>query len=361
MRTELFDFQLPEARIALTPVNPRDAARMLVVQPDAETCMFDHHVRDLPRFLNAGDVLVVNDTRVIRAELSGERSRDGSHALVSVTLHKRLDGCRWKAFARPAKRLQAGDRIRFGHGNSSCLTGALDATVEARDAGEVILAFDYTDVVLDEAIAAVGAMPLPPYIAGKRPPTPEDAERYQTVMAARDGAVAAPTAGLHMTHKLLAALQAQGIGIATVTLHVGAGTFLPMKADDTADHVMHAEWGEVSAATASQINAARACGGRIVAVGTTSLRLLESAASTDGRVHPFAGDTAIFITPGYRFRAVDLLLTNFHLPRSTLFMLVAAFSGLDTMHSAYAHAIANGYRFYSYGDASLLYPVDRTT
>jgi S-adenosylmethionine:tRNA ribosyltransferase-isomerase len=317
----------------------------------------DRIVRDLPELLRPGDALVFNDTRVIRAALAGERLRGDARARVAFNLHKRVDESRWRAFARPAKRLSLGDRIRFGNEGRVCLLGNLDATVsEIGAAGEVELAFSLHGAYLDEAIAILGDPPLPPYIAGKRAVEPEDAERYQTVYARHDGAVAAPTAGLHFTPALLAALAARGIACHFVTLHVGAGTFLPVKADDTAGHRMHAEWGEIPAATAAALNAARAAGGRIVAVGTTSLRLLETAADADGTIRAFGGETSLFITPGYRFKAVDLLLTNFHLPRSTLFMLVAAFSGLDTMRAAYAHAIRTGYRFYSYGDACLLYP-----
>jgi S-adenosylmethionine:tRNA ribosyltransferase-isomerase len=317
----------------------------------------DRIVRDLPDLLRPGDALVFNDTRVIRAALYGERLRGESRALVHFNLHKRVDESRWRAFARPAKRLSVGDRIRFGNEGRVCLLGNLDATVaNIGEAGEVELSFSLHAAYLDEAIEALGDPPLPPYIAGKRGVEPEDAERYQTVYARREGAVAAPTAGLHFTPELLAALEARGISRHFVTLHVGAGTFLPVKADDTAEHRLHGEWGEVSADTAAALNAVRAAGGRIVAVGTTSLRLLETAATDDGTIRPFAGETALFIAPGYRFKAVDLLMTNFHLPRSTLFMLVAAFSGLDTMRAAYAHAIAAGYRFYSYGDACLLHP-----
>jgi len=307
--------------------------------------------------LRPGDALVLNDTRVIRAALQGERMRGASRAAVSFNLHKRLDDHRWLAFARPAKRLAAGDRIRFGHDGRVCLLGTLDATVaRVGEAGEVELAFSLHGAYLDEAVEALGDPPLPPYIAGRRAPEPADAERYQTVYARREGAVAAPTAGLHFTDGLFAALDARGVSRHFVTLHVGAGTFLPVKAEDTSGHRMHSEWGEISEATAAALNKARAAGGRLVAVGTTALRLLETAAADDGRIRPFAGETDIFITPGYRFKAVDLLLTNFHLPRSTLFMLVAAFSGLDTMQAAYAHAIRHGYRFYSYGDACLLNP-----
>jgi S-adenosylmethionine:tRNA ribosyltransferase-isomerase len=314
-------------------------------------------VRDLPDLLRPGDALVFNDTRVIRAALQGERLRGENRAQIAFNLHKRVDESRWRAFARPAKRLAVGDRIRFGNEGRVCLLGNLDATVaDIGASGEVELSFSLHGAYLDEAIAALGDPPLPPYIAGKRAVQPEDAERYQTVYARHDGAVAAPTAGLHFTPALLAALDARGISRHFVTLHVGAGTFLPVKADDTAEHHMHAEWGEVSADTAAALNATRAAGGRIVAVGTTSLRLLETATGEDGTIRPFAGDTTLFITPGYRFKAVDALMTNFHLPRSTLFMLVSAFAGFDTMRAAYAHAIAAGYRFYSYGDACLLYP-----
>ena len=355
MRVDLFDFGLPEERIALRPARPRDAARMLVVKPGGALC--DAVVRNLPDFLRAGDVLVINDTRVIAAELHGERIREEGNAGISVTLIKRLGASRWQALARGAKKLAAGDRIRFGQvSDAACLIAGLDATVsEKGEAGEVTLTFDLSGPILDEAIAAIGHVPLPPYIAGRRAEDEADRRDYQTIYAREEGAVAAPTAGLHFTDDLLARLAAAGVGRETVTLHVGAGTFLPVKADDTADHRMHAEWGTISAATADALSAARAAGGRIVAVGTTSLRLVESATGEDGIVRPFSGETAIFITPGYKVRAVDILMTNFHLPRSTLFMLVSAFAGLETMKAAYAHAIAAGYRFYSYGDASLLW------
>jgi S-adenosylmethionine:tRNA ribosyltransferase-isomerase len=397
MRTDLFDFDLPDERIALEPTSPRDAARLLVVRPslhaptssprrveDAPPARWrgptqasdslqppagvvarlrghdeleDRLVRDLPDLLRPGDALVFNDTRVIRAALQGERWRGENRAQISFNLHKRIDESRWRAFARPAKRLAAGDRIRFGHDGRVCLLGNLDATVsEIGEAGEVEVSFSLHGAYLDEAIAALGDPPLPPYIAARRGVQPEDAERYQTVYARQDGAVAAPTAGLHFTPELLAVLDARGISRHYVTLHVGAGTFLPVKADNTSAHKMHEEWGEVSSDTAAALNRARATGARIVAVGTTALRLLETAAQENGAIRPFAGETALFITPGYRFKAVDLLMTNFHLPRSTLFMLVAAFSGLDAMRAAYAHAICAGYRFYSYGDACLLYP-----
>lgn len=354
MRTDLFDFDLPEDRIALRPASPRDAARMLVVRPDQPPV--DSVVRELPQFLRAGDQIVVNDTRVIPAQLTGRRVGRGIEVQIDATLIKRLDGSRWQALVKPARKLEVGDAIRFGNEGRVCLLGNLDAQVEDKgDAGEVTLAFAFHGPVLDQAIADVGATPLPPYIAARRAPDERDAADYQTMFAAQEGAVAAPTAGLHFTSALEAALQAHGIGLHRVTLHVGAGTFLPVKAEDTEEHRMHPEWGNVSATTADALNTARAAGGRIVAVGSTSLRLLESAAADDGIIRPFTGETAIFMTPGYRFKAVDVLMTNFHLPRSTLFMLVAAFCGLDTMKRAYAHAIDAGYRFYSYGDASLLF------
>lgn len=358
MRTDLFDFELPDNRIALEPATPRDSARLLVVRPGGSPVeLEDHIIRDLPALLRPGDALVFNDTRVIRAALKGERVRGESRAIVSFNLHKRIDESRWRAFARPSKRLAVGDRIRFGHDGRVCFLGTLDATVtHVGEAGEVELSFSMHGAYLDQAIEALGDPPLPPYIATRRDVEPEDAERYQTIYARHEGAVAAPTAGLHFTDRLFADLDARGIARHFATLHVGAGTFLPVKADDTAGHRMHAEWGEISLATAAALNRARAAGGRIVAAGTTSLRLLETAADAGGTVRPFAGETDIFITPGYSFKAVDALITNFHLPRSTLFMLVAAFSGLDTMQRAYAHAIAAGYRFYSYGDACLLYP-----
>ena len=353
MRTDLFDFDLPEDRIALEPASPRDAARLLVVR---SVGLEDRVVRDLPQLLRPSDALVLNDTRVIRAALTGVRMRGEATARVSFNLHKRVDESRWRAFARPAKRLAAGDRIRFGHDGRVCFLGTLEATVaEIGSEGEVELSFSMHGPYLDEAIEALGDPPLPPYIAGRRELNPEDVDRYQTVYARRNGAVAAPTAGLHFTPDLFAALEARGVACYFVTLDVGAGTFLPVKTEDTVHHRMHAEWVEITAETADALNQRRAAGGRIVAVGTTSLRLLETAANEDGTVRPFSGDTSLFITPGYRFKAVDMLLTNFHLPRSTLFMLVSAFSGLERMQHAYAHAIYRGYRFYSYGDATLLY------
>jgi S-adenosylmethionine:tRNA ribosyltransferase-isomerase len=339
MRVDLFDFDLPTDRIALRPAEPRDAASMLLVRADG---LADHGVRDLPALLNAGDLLLFNDTRVIPAQLEGRRG----DARIGATLHKREGPRDWRAFIRNAKRVRDGDVIDFGAGVSATASDrAADGSLLLRFAGD-----EPVELLLDRA----GTMPLPPYIAGKRPPDARDRDDYQTMFATQDGAVAAPTAALHFTPALMAALTAAGIGHATLTLHVGAGTFLPMKAEDSDDHAMHAEWGRIDAATADRINATRARGGRVIAVGTTSLRLVESAAAEDGIVHPFEGDTAIFITPGYRFRAIDGLMTNFHLPRSTLFMLVSALMGLETMQAAYAHAIAKGYRFYSYGDASLL-------
>ena len=353
MRTDLFDFDLPAERIALRPASPRDSAKMLVVEHGA---LRDQIVSELPQWLKRGDQLVVNDTKVIAAQLKGRRIGRETEPKIEATLIKRLDGSRWQALVKPAKKLMAGDRIRFGNEGKVCLLGHLDAEVEAKGSeGEVTLSFSFHGPALDQAIADLGSPPLPPYIASKRTPDDQDLADYQTMFAANEGAVAAPTAGLHFTPALEQALRERGVGIVSVTLHVGAGTFLPVKVDDTDGHKMHAEWGTISRATADALNAAHAAGGRVVAVGTTSMRLLESATSEDGVIHPFADETAIFITPGYRFRAVDIMLTNFHLPRSTLFMLVSAFAGLDTMKAAYAHAIATGYRFYSYGDASLLF------
>ena len=340
MRVDLFDFELPEERIALRPIAPRDAARLLVV--DVKTSRFeDRAIRDFPDLLQPHDALVVNDTRVIPARLEGIRVRGDSVAQIEVTLHARENGNTWRVLARPAKRLQVGERIRFGETSESmaCLLAALDATVIAKEEGEATLAFDLTGPALDEAIATLGQMPLPPYIASRRAPDAQDARDYQTMFARDPGAVAAPTAGLHFTPELIADIEARGISLHRVTLHVGAGTFLPVKVENTSDHRMHAEWGTLSAQTANALNATRVKGGRLVAVGTTALRLLESAADESGTLHPFSGETSIFIQPGYRFRAVDALLTNFHLPRSTLFMLVSAFAGLDLMKRAYAYAI----------------------
>ena len=357
MRVDLFDFELPESAIALRPAEPRDAARMLVVRPGSG--LEDRGVLDLADLLEPGDALVFNDTRVIPAQLEGVRVRDGGEARVSATLHMRTGPDRWLAFLKPGKRVKAGDRIRFGHEGNACFLGTLEATAgEKGEGGDVELVFDLSGPALDEALHAVGHVPLPPYIASKRPEDERDRSDYQTIYAREEGAVAAPTAGLHFTPRLMERLEARGIERHFVTLHVGAGTFLPVKADDTRDHRMHSEIGHVSGETASALNAVKARGGRIVSVGTTSLRLLESAADETGRLHEWSGPTDIFITPGYRFRFIDMLMTNFHLPRSTLFMLVSAFTGLETMRAAYDHAIASGYRFYSYGDSSLLFRKD---
>ena len=357
MRVADFDFDLPERLIALRPASPRDAARLLVIRPGR--ALQDATVRDLPDLLNPGDTLVMNDTRVIPAAFNGVRAPRAISPLdqpqplfgpkVGVNLHKRVGPNSWLAFVKGAKKIEAGDRLTL-NGVLACLVA------EKRGEGEALLAFEVEDGELDAAIAAHGTIPLPPYIAAKRAPDARDLSDYQTMMAAHDGSVAAPTAGLHFTAELFERFAARRIARQTVTLHVGAGTFLPVKADDTADHRMHAEHGTIDAAAAARINARRAAGGRTVAVGTTSLRLLESAANADGAIRPYADDTAIFITPGYRFRAVDAMITNFHLPKSTLFMLVSAFAGLETMRAAYAHAIENAYRFYSYGDACLIYP-----
>ena len=342
MRVDLFDFDLPPESIALRPARPRDAARMLIVRSGQPRV--DAGVRDLPAQLRAGDVLVFNDTRVIPALLEGRRG----DAKIGATLHKRIDLRRWQAFIRNAKRLREGDVIDFG--------AEVTASAEARHPdGSFTLAFD-GDEPVEVLLARAGTMPLPPYIASKRAIDEADHADYQTMFAQKDGAVAAPTAALHFTPELIAALDAAGIGRETLTLHVGAGTFLPVRVDDTQAHAMHAEWGRIDARTAARLNAVKASGGRVIAVGTTSLRLLESATDKGGMIQPFEGDTAIFITPGYTFRAIDGLMTNFHLPRSTLFMLVSALMGREPMQAAYAHAIAAGYRFYSYGDASLLLP-----
>ncbi len=345
MRTADFDFDLPERLIALRPATPRDSARLLVVEPRRP--LVDLTVADLPTLLRPGDALVFNDTRVLTARLAGVRARGEDTARIEVTLLKRLSPASWSAFARPAKRLKTGDRVAFG---------ALGAVVEGKgEGGEIALGFETAGADLDAAVAREGVMPLPPYIAAKRAEDARDAVDYQTIYARDPGSVAAPTAGLHFTPDLMARLTARGVSSHFVTLHVGAGTFLPVKSDDLSGHRMHAEFGEVSAAAARDIEAARAAGGRVICVGTTSLRLLESAADEGGRLRPFDRETSIFITPGYRFRVADGLLTNFHLPKSTLFMLTAAFSGLEPMRAAYAHAIAKAYRFYSYGDASLLW------
>jgi S-adenosylmethionine:tRNA ribosyltransferase-isomerase len=341
VRLSDFDFDLPAERIALRPTRPRDMARLLKVEGGE---ISDHQVLDLPTLLRPGDVLVFNDTKVIPAQLEGKRG----DASVGATLHKREGPREWRAFLRNAKRVREGDTIDFGEG--VCAT-AVDKDAE----GSALLRFHGEEPV-ELLLERAGRMPLPPYIASRREVDDRDRQDYQTMFAREEGAVAAPTAALHFTERLLGALDAREIRRETLTLHVGAGTFLPVKAEKIEDHKMHAEWGRIDAATAERLNAARASGGRLIAVGTTSLRLIESAADDDGTIHPFEGDTAIFITPGHRFRAIDGLITNFHLPRSTLFMLVGALMGLDVMKSAYAHAVARGYRFYSYGDASLLLP-----
>ena len=342
MRVDLFDFELPPERIALRPVVPRDAARMLCV--DAHATMSDHSVRDLPQMLRKGDCLIFNDTRVIPAQLQGRRG----DASIGATLHKRIDLRRWQAFIRNAKRLRVGDSIDFGKD--------VHAIAEERhDDGSFTLSFK-GDEPVELLLERAGTMPLPPYIAGKRPTDARDQADYQTMFAQKDGAVAAPTASLHFTPELMDAVRAAGIETATLTLHVGAGTFLPVKADDTDVHKMHSEWGSIDTATADRLNSIRKAGGRLIAVGTTSLRLVESAADGNGLVRAFEGDTDIFITPGYRFKAIGGLMTNFHLPKSTLFMLVSALMGRETMQAAYAYAIAQEYRFYSYGDSSLLIP-----
>jgi S-adenosylmethionine:tRNA ribosyltransferase-isomerase len=357
MRTDLFDFDLPTDRIALRPASPRDSARLMVVRPGHSPELEDRKIADLADLLRPGDCLVVNDSKVIAARLKGRRiGRGTTEPAIEATLHKRIDGSHWKAFVKPAKKLEAGDTLRFGSDGKVCFLGELDAQVSQKDeGGELTLSFSFHGPVLDQAIAERGAMPLPPYIASRRAPDDRDRADYQTLFADPEGSVAAPTAGLHFTQNLLTRLKERGITLHKVTLHVGAGTFLPVKGEETVGHKMHAEFGSVCAETAAALNAVRAQGGRIVAVGSTALRLLETAAEEDGKLHAFAGETAIFITPGYKFRAADLMLTNFHLPRSTLFMLVAAFSGLDVMKRAYAHAIQSGYRFYSYGDACLLF------
>jgi len=357
MRVDLFDFDLPDASVALRPTYPRHDARMLVL-PALAISPEDRQVRDLPRLLRPGDALVVNDSSVIRARLHGHRFRSGLEAQIEVTLLEEKSPRSWQAMARPAKKLAIGDLLRFAPvpGSGRNLVTTLEAEVQERgENGEVILAFDRSGTALEDAIQAYGSLPLPPYIARRRPADFRDDSDYQTLFATNPGAVAAPTAGLHFSRELLRALEAVGISLHRLTLHVGAGTFLPVKAQDTRDHVMHAESCFLSGDTAETLNEIKGRGGRIVAVGTTALRCLESAASFNGELEAFHAKTDIFITPGYRFRVVDVLMTNFHLPRSTLFMLVCAFGGLDRMKAAYAHAVRSGYRFYSYGDATLLF------
>jgi S-adenosylmethionine:tRNA ribosyltransferase-isomerase len=341
MRVADFDFDLPAERIALRPARPRDSARLLVVRGRD---ISDHGVLDLPQLLDPGDVLVFNDTKVIPAQLEGRRGE----ASIGATLHKREGPREWQAFLRNAKRARVGDTIDFGESVAA-------SVIEKSEEGSALLRF-HGDEPVELLLERAGRMPLPPYIASRREVDERDRQDYQTMFAREEGAVAAPTAALHFTDGLLEAFDARGIGRETLTLHVGAGTFLPVKSEKIEDHKMHAEWGRIDAATANRLNAVRDSGGRLVAVGTTSLRLIESAADEDGTIRPFEGDTAIFITPGYRFKAIDALITNFHLPKSTLFMLVSALMGLDVMKSAYEHAIEVGYRFYSYGDASLLLP-----
>jgi len=358
MQVDKFDFNLPNKCIALHPVRPRDSARMLIVDP--KTGLSDKIVTDLLDILRSNDVLVINDTKVIPAELKAKRYRGENQSNISFNLHKRVDAATWAAFARPAKRLKIGDKLEFfsemaGASEADKLRGKID---KIEDGGQVFIKFDVAGAILDEAIKSFGAMPLPPYIGAKRKIEKSDLEDYQTIYAKEEGAVAAPTAGLHFTDELMEKITAKNIAIEHVTLHVGAGTFLPVKVDNTDEHKMHSEWGVVSKETVEKIKQAKEKGGRVVAVGTTSLRLLESAARKTGKLEPFCGDTDIFITPGYKFNSVDILMTNFHLPRSTLFMLVSAFSGFENMHNAYAHAIENEYRFYSYGDASLLFRKD---
>ncbi|MEM6416028.1 MAG: tRNA preQ1(34) S-adenosylmethionine ribosyltransferase-isomerase QueA [Pseudomonadota bacterium] len=348
MRVDDFDFELPQELIALAPARPRDDARLLHVYGSD----FGHFwVKDLASLLRSGDLLVLNDTKVIPAQLRGVRTARDDHSVsvqVDLTLHKRIAPDRWEAFARPAKRLREGDILAFEQG--------LSATVVKRSGAELTLIFNRSGVDFDRTLSEIGAPPLPPYIARKRESDDRDIDDYQTIYAKEAGSVAAPTAGLHFTHDLFNRLEENKIGVETITLHIGAGTFLPVTVDDTSAHKMHSEWGEITSAQAERINQVRSSGGRIVAVGTTAMRLLESAADTEGLVKPFAEETSIFITPGYRFRAVDVLMTNFHLPRSTLFMLVSAFCGLATMKEAYAEAISKSYRFYSFGDACLLEP-----
>lgn len=344
MDVSLFDFDLPEDRIALRPASPRDNARMLVVRPDGSR---EHaHVRDLPDFLRAGDLLIANDSKVIAARLHARKGASGP--AIELLLHKRIAADRYLALARPARKLAAGDELIISD-------GFVARVIARHEAGEVEVGFHVAGAALDAAVAEYGEMPLPPYIARRRPTDARDAKDYQTVFAAEDGSAAAPTAGLHFTPELLARIATTGIAREQITLHVGLGTFQPVSTEDTSEHRMHSEWLRLAPATAAKINATRMAGGRVVAVGTTSLRTVETAADPNGMVHPFEGETDIFITPGYEFRAVDVLLTNFHLPRSTLFMLVSAFAGLDTMKRAYAEAIAAGYRFYSYGDSCLLF------
>ncbi|WAC48641.1 tRNA preQ1(34) S-adenosylmethionine ribosyltransferase-isomerase QueA [Asticcacaulis sp. SL142] len=350
MLVSQFDFDLPDSAIALRPATPRESARLMTVDENGE--IGDHHVGDLTRLIRPGDILVVNDTRVLPVQLHGQRDRDGQYVTIEATLIKSLSPVMWQAFIKPGRRVRVGDIVSFGHEGSASILNAI-ATAKDDD-GLYTLSFDHGAEDMSTRLHEIGGMPLPPYIRSKRSEDEQDKTDYQTIFAAAEGSVAAPTAGLHFTPAILEALVAKGVEIAQVTLHVGAGTFLPVKVDDTRDHKMHAEYGEVTQAVADKINAARASGGRVICVGTTALRLIESACDDDGVIHPFADETSIFITPGVRVRSADILMTNFHLPKSTLFMLVCAFSGYDTMKAAYDHAVETGYRFFSYGDASLL-------
>ncbi|MDC7675083.1 tRNA preQ1(34) S-adenosylmethionine ribosyltransferase-isomerase QueA [Asticcacaulis machinosus] len=355
MLVSQFDFDLPESAIALRPASPREHARLMTV--DGNGNIGDHHVADLVSLIRPGDILVVNDTRVLPVQLHGQRNRDGHSVTIEATLIKSLSPVMWQAFIKPGRRVRVGDMVSFGHEGSA---STLNATATAKDDdGLYTLSFDHNAEEMGTRLHEIGGMPLPPYIRSKRSEDEQDKTDYQTIFAAAEGSVAAPTAGLHFTPVTLETLTAKGVEIAQVTLHVGAGTFLPVKVDDTRDHKMHAEYGEVTQAVADKINAARAKGGRIICVGTTALRLIESACDDDGVIHPFADETSIFITPGVRVRSADILMTNFHLPKSTLFMLVCAFSGYETMKAAYAHAVETGYRFFSYGDACLLSNMSR--
>lgn len=355
MLVSQFDFDLPDSAIALRPATPRESARLMTVDGDGE--IGDHHVADLVDLIRPGDILVVNDTKVLPVQLHGNRDRDGQSVTIEATLIKSLSPFMWQAFIKPGRRVKVGDQVRFGQDGSALV---LNATATAKDEdGLYTLSFDHSVEEMSTRLHQIGGMPLPPYIRSKRTEDEQDKTDYQTIFAAAEGSVAAPTAGLHFTPAILEALTNKGVKIAKVTLHVGAGTFLPVKVDDTRDHKMHAEYGEVTQSVADQINTARASGGRVICIGTTALRLIESACDDDGVIHPFADETSIFITPGVRVRSADILMTNFHLPKSTLFMLVCAFAGYDTMKAAYAHAVQTGYRFFSYGDASFLTNISR--
>ena len=356
MRVDDFDFELPDKNIALRPLARRESARLLHVRPHKQQGLSDHHIADLSSLLRPGDALIFNNTKVVPARLSGVRTgRGDTEPKIEVTLHQRLNDTSWLAFAKPGRKLIEGDVLALGDRGEACYADALNAEVcNKGEGGEITLKFEFSGVFLDEAIAKHGVMPLPPYIASKRPPDAQDEVDYQTIFARHKGAVAAPTAGLHFTDALIAEFNAKEISCHYLTLHVGAGTFLPVKVDETEDHKMHSEWGEITKKTATSLNKIKSEGGRLICVGTTSLRMIETAALDDGTIQPMERSTDIFITPGYEFKSVDALITNFHLPRSTLFMLVSAFSGLERMKKAYTHAIENDYRFYSYGDACFL-------